>query len=90
MPRSPLRRGLIVAPIGGFLCAIAVLVGNELGIPGFSGRTGFWGTNSLNSMLYSMGSDTAAIMTVCAVWFVYGTFIAFIITITLFAIVEEP
>lgn len=50
----------------------AVLMGQELRIDGFHADSGFWGTNFLNSALYGMGNDAAALTTVCIFWFAYG------------------
>ena len=44
--------------------------------PGFNVRQGYWGTNFLGSYLYAMGNDTAALIIVSALWFVYATLLA--------------
>ena len=72
MKRSTRFRVLTAAGCGGFLGVLAVHIGAWCDIPNFSPRTGYWGSMALNSMLYGMGNDAAAMALISIVWFVYG------------------
>lgn len=64
---------LAAALAGGLLAVLLVWAGAWGNWPNFSPRSGYWGTMFLNSMLYAMGSDRAAMTVISGVWFVYGT-----------------
>ena len=68
------RRLLLVAAATatGTSCAFLVMLGKWCESPGFSVRSGYWGTHFLDPMLYSMGNSDEAVKVVAAVWFIYG------------------
>jgi hypothetical protein len=72
------RRRSIVAPtiiasvVGGFAGVGAVFAGLWFDVPGFSPRTGYAGAHFLDSVLYAMGDDTAAMTVVSIVFFAYS------------------
>lgn len=63
MRRTGLIGLLISGLIGGSVAVAAVVVGAVLDIPGYSPRTGYWGLHALDGVLYAMGDDTAAFVT---------------------------
>lgn len=68
------RRLLLVAAAtaAGTSCAFLVMLGKWCEWPGFSIRSGYWGTHFLDSMLYAMGNSDEAVKVVAVVWFIYG------------------
>jgi hypothetical protein len=68
--------GLPAAFGGGVLGAAGVVAGAVFDVPGFSPRSGYWGTHWIDSFLYSVGSDTVTLIVVCVIWFVLGAMIA--------------
>ena len=53
--------GLPAAFGGGILGIAVVLAGSAFQVPGFSPRSGYWGTHWLDGFLYGVGSDTVAL-----------------------------
>ena len=57
---------------GGVLGITAVLAGAANQIPGFSPRSGCWGTPRwIEDFLYGVGSDLFALSVVSVMWFIY-------------------
>jgi hypothetical protein len=83
---TPGRRVLWTTFTGGIAGVGAVALGTFFKIDGFNPHSGFWGTNFLNSMLYGMGNDVAALTTVCIVWFLYGAALAGLIEATILSL----
>lgn len=67
--------GLPAAFGGGILAIAVVLAGSAFQVPGFSPRSGYWGTYWLGSFLYGIGSYSVALTVVCVIWFVLGAVI---------------
>jgi hypothetical protein len=67
--------GLPAAFGGGILGIAVVLAGSAFQVPGFSPRSGYWGTHWLDGFLYGIGSDTVALTVICGIWFVLGAVI---------------
>ena len=60
---------------GGVPGVAAVLADAAFQVPGFSPRSGYWGTHWLDGFLYGVGSDTVALTVICGIWFVLGAVI---------------
>jgi hypothetical protein len=58
--------------VTGTSCAFLVMLGKWCEWPGFSVRSGYWGTYFLDDLLYSMGNSDDAVKVVAVVWFIYG------------------
>lgn len=65
---------------GAALGAGAVLIGQALEWPNFSGRSGFLGTHYIDSILYSIGNDAISMCVIASIWAVYGALIVSIVT----------
>lgn len=64
--------GLCIIGVFGLFANLFLSFAISVNLPGFDGREGIIGTRFLNSLLYSMGSDSSAMFVVHVLYFIYG------------------